>query len=104
MARKFAKKFYRSQAWVSTRNAYFNLRHGLCERCKRKGIYTAGEIVHHIKPLTPANIDIPAIALGFDNLELLCRQCHADMHADKEPIEQRVAFDSEGNVVRKALN
>ena len=36
--------------------------------------------MHHIEELTPFNITNPEITLGFDNLELLCRECHLREH------------------------
>jgi len=52
--------------------------------CLRRGIYRAGEIVHHLEELTPENITIPEIALGWDNLELVCRDCHAEAHEQRK--------------------
>ena len=80
MSKPFARKFYSSKAWQDCRNAYAAKRHHLCENCLRKGIYKAGEIVHHVIELDPVNINNPEIALSFDNLELLCRECHAEIH------------------------
>ena len=53
----------------------------ICRKCREdyvkrvceKGLYKAGEIVHHKKELTPDNITDPTVALSWDNLELLCR-------------------------------
>ncbi len=39
-----------------------------------------GIIVHHKKELTPENINDPAVALSFDNLELLCDEHHNRQH------------------------
>lgn len=39
-----------------------------------------GEIVHHKVHLTPDSINDPTVALSWDNLELLCRTCHAKAH------------------------
>ena len=80
MAREFAKKFYSSKVWQDCRNEYAKRAHYLCENCLRKGIYKPGVIVHHVEELTPFNIERPEIALNFDNLELLCRDCHAEIH------------------------
>lgn len=102
MAREFAKPFYRSKAWRKTRDAYFDSQHGLCERCRARRRYVPGEIVHHKRHLTPENIGNPVVSLGWGNLELLCRDCHADAHPEiyGERPERRVAFDDEGNVVK----
>ena len=80
MAREFAKGFYSSKAWQDCRNEYAKSVHYLCENCLRKGIYKPGVIVHHIEELTPANIDKPEITMGFNNLRLVCRDCHAEEH------------------------
>lgn len=103
MAREFAEDFYRSKAWRSTREAYFESVHGLCERCLARGVVRAGEIVHHREHLSPQNISDPSVTLSFDNLELLCRDCHASEHPEiyGGRFEQRVAFDENGNLVRK---
>lgn len=80
MAREFAKEFYNSQAWKECREAYAKSQGYLCESCKAKGILRAGEIVHHKTHLTPENIGDPNVSLSFDNLKLVCRDCHALEH------------------------
>lgn len=80
MAKAFARKFYSSKAWQDCRNEYAKRRAYLCENCLRRGIYKPGEIVHHKIEIDPITIEIPEIALNFDNLELLCRECHAAEH------------------------
>lgn len=90
----FAKDFYKSKAWKDCRKAYRQYRHGLCERCLEKGIYKPGEIVHHKIHLTPFNIHDPDVALGFENLMLVCRDCHAALHKP----ERRFRVDDLGRV------
>lgn len=80
MAKAFARKFYSSKAWQSCRNEYMKRAHYLCEECLRKGIYKPAEIVHHRIELDPITIERPEISLSFDNLEALCRDCHAEKH------------------------
>ena len=80
MAKEFAKKFYSSKTWQSCRNEYAKRRHYLCENCLRKGIYKPGVIVHHKIEIDTITIEKPEIALNPDNLELLCRDCHAERH------------------------
>lgn len=80
MAKPFARQFYSSKAWQDCRNAYAKKRHHLCENCLRRGIYRPGEIVHHKIEIDPVTIERPEVALSFDNLELLCRPCHAKIH------------------------
>jgi 5-methylcytosine-specific restriction endonuclease McrA len=101
MAKDFARAFYDSPAWKRTRRAYASSVGGLCERCIRSGLYTPGVIVHHINHLTPENINNPDIALGWSNLELVCRECHAEIHeADiKRRAPRRYCVDKTGRVV-----
>ena len=96
--REFAKAFYKSQAWKNTQAAYKKQAGGLCERCKAKGLIVPGEIVHHKIHLSPENINDPNISLSSDNLELLCRGCHAEVHTG---IEKRFVVDALGRVTAK---
>ena len=77
MAKGFAQGFYNSSAWKDCREAYKKKMHYLCERCGEPG-----DIVHHKKRVTPETIEDPEVLLSFENLELLCRRCHADEHAE----------------------
>lgn len=76
----YATAFYKSQAWKNCRAAYVHKVGGLCEKCLSRGQYVPGVIVHHKTPITPDNINDPMITLSFDNLELVCRACHAEEH------------------------
>ena len=67
---------------------------GLCEECLSNGIIQPGEIVHHIIPLTPENINDVMISLSFDNLKLVCRDCHAKEHGNKK----RYKVDETGKI------
>ena len=63
MAKEYAQAFYHSQAWKNTRDAYYKLQRGMCERCTKElaeGRITLkdvepGIIVHHKKHITPKN-------------------------------------------------
>lgn len=80
---KSIKQFYSSKEWRNCRNGYYAKAKGLCERCLSKGIIKAGTEVHHIKRLTLENVNNPQIATNYDNLELLCYECHhAEHYAD----------------------
>lgn len=92
----WAKEFYFSAAWQNCRAAFISAKGGLCERCLKRGQYKAGVIVHHRTHLTPDNITDPAVTLSADNLELLCRDCHADEHRKHE---KRYSFDEEGRLI-----
>lgn len=97
MARDFAKGFYKSKAWKECRAAYFKAARGLCERCLSKGVYKPGEIVHHKEHISPENIHDPKVLLDWNNLQLVCRDCHAELHSTKEG--GRYRLDELGRVI-----
>lgn len=94
--RPYATAFYKSKAWAKCREAYASSVGGLCERCAKAGRITPGVIVHHKNHITPDNINDPGITLNWDNLELLCRDCHADEHRETP---RRYDVDDMGRVV-----
>ena len=94
----FASAFYGSQQWKHCRESFKKYKRYLCEDCLAKGILTTGEIVHHIKPLTPENINDPNITMNFDNLRLVCRKCHGEEHKDRD---RRYVIDDIGRVYIK---
>lgn len=83
MAREFSREFYNSAAWKACRESYKHAKGGLCEDCLKHGIITAGAEVHHVIELTPENVNDPNIALNWDNLCLLCKDCHAKRHTKR---------------------
>lgn len=91
---RFNDPFYVSQEWIQCRKAYAKSVGGLCERCKEKGLITAGEIVHHKRHLTPNNITDPNITLNWDNLMLVCRNCHAEIHKK----QKRYRINEDGSI------
>lgn len=78
--KEWAKVFYKSAGWKHCRDGYAASVGGLCERCLSRGVYKPGEIVHHKVWLTQSNIGDPNVSLNWDNLELVCRNCHAEIH------------------------
>ena len=77
---RFAHSFYASWAWIKCARGYRDSVGGLCERCWKKGLIVPGKEVHHKIRLTPENITDPNIALNWNNLELLCKNCHDEEH------------------------
>ena len=69
---------------------------GLCEDCMARGIYTPGIVVHHVDPITPDNIRDPRVTLCFDNLRLVCQDCHAKAH---HPSENRYEYGPNGEII-----
>ena len=94
--REFAESFYSSKAWHDCRKAYRLSVGGLCERCRSKGLIVPGEIVHHKVHLTPDNITNESVTLDWSNLELLCRNCHAEIHNN---IKKRYFVDENGKII-----
>ena len=90
--------FYKTDAWKNCRDAYAKSVGGLCERCLKKGRYEPGEIVHHRVHLNAQNINDPTVSLNWNNLELLCRQCHGDEHAKRV---KRYRVDALGRVTAR---
>ena len=78
--KRFAHEFYKSWPWIKCARAYKASVGGMCERCWSKGLLVPGVEVHHKVHLTPENLNDPEIALNWDNLELLCKDCHLEEH------------------------
>lgn len=76
----FAKSFYKSKRWQSTRLAYLKSVGGLCERCLKNGLYHPAVIVHHKVYINSENINNPEVTLSWGNLEAVCRDCHEREH------------------------
>lgn len=98
--REFAKAFYKSKAWKDTRREYAKSRGWLCERCLANGLAVPGEIVHHKIYLTPENVSDLSVSLCWDNLELVCRQCHADEH-ERRGNRKRWEVSEDGRVTAR---
>lgn len=92
----WAEQFYKSKAWTDCRDAYFISQHGICQRC-----HGAGKIVHHKIALTPENINDPNITLNWENLELLCQDCHNKEHSCTDVTAEGLAFDENGDLIAK---
>ena len=88
-------EFYRSAKWQKVAEAYRKSKHYICERCGQPA-----NVVHHKTRLTPMNVSDRDISLSFDNLELLCRDCHEMEHNRKEKISRKIMFDADGRVVK----
>lgn len=95
--------FYNSKRWQDCRKAYRQSVGNLCEVCLAKGIYTPGEIVHHKVHINPDLVEDPNVTLSFDNLELVCRKCHADEHPELYGHDlRRYTVDAQGRVIATA--
>lgn len=92
--KEYAEKFYKSKKWQKVRAYVWSRDKGLCQRCLRNHIIKAGDTVHHIVEITPENITDETIALNPNNLETLCRDCHAAVHKK----EKRWTVDELGRI------
>ena len=100
MSTDTANRFYGSAEWKACRAAYKKSVGGLCERCLKQGLYVPGEIVHHKEHINADNLTDPQILTDFNNLELLCRKCHAEVHGKQR---KRYKIDAFGNVLTDPL-
>lgn len=97
MAKAFSDKFYHSKKWKNIRAFVLQRDFYMCQICKMPNSST----VHHIKELTPMNIDDSSISINPDNLVTLCNRCHNLIHDRYKHNEdtQRYTFDADGNVI-----
>lgn len=97
MAREFSKGFYKSKQWQNCREAYAKQKCYICEMCGEP----ANE-VHHKVILTPENINDPSVTTNYDNLMLLCWDCHRKIHrqnSQKQNQVRRYIIDDDGKVI-----
>lgn len=90
---EWARAFYKSRAWLETREAYAASVAWLCEDCMEQGLIVPGKVVHHVTPLTPENIGDPTVALAWGNLRLVCQDCHAAEHKKAAVLRYEVLPD-----------
>lgn len=81
MARhKSLQTFYASKPWREMRMRLIAERGLCCEICGEKVTRSRELTIHHIKELTPENVDNPLIALNPDNLQVVHHSCHNKIH------------------------
>lgn len=98
MAKEWAKWFYNSDAWKSTRKAVLLACGYTCELCGGHA-----EEVHHEIELTPENIRDPAATLNPQLLHPLCGNCHKlvtkrQKQKRKADCDSGYCFDADGNL------
>lgn len=105
MAKENRNSFYNTKKWRECRNAYFSSQYGICELCGKPG-----EEVHHKIFLNSENMHDYNIALNWDNLQLLCRKCHNEIHEKayemhraknrrNTGVKNGLCFDEDGNII-----
>ena len=78
------KNFYNSSEWRRLRARKFADAEGLCEKCYKEGKIVEGKEVHHIIPIDKDW----SKRLNYDNLILLCPDCHNAAHKRTSPLQQ----------------
>jgi 5-methylcytosine-specific restriction endonuclease McrA len=81
---------YRTAEWERSREFVIQRAQGLCEECLRQGRVEAGIDVDHIIPLNDQNWRDWNIAYNPDNLQLLCKPCHAAKHSSDSGLSRFV--------------
>jgi hypothetical protein len=79
------KNFYASEAWIKFRQVTINeliLIHKkiICEHCGKEIIDPVDIILHHIKELTPENVQDSLISLNRENIMVVHHECHNKIH------------------------
>jgi len=92
--------FYHSSAWRKCAQSFMQSKRYICQRC---GKTMPGQmIVHHKIRLNERNVDDANISLNWNNLELLCIDCHNKEHfGTKEEDHFDVTFTADGDVIVK---
>ena len=76
--------FYQTKEWKLLRNQKYYDANGLCELCKKKGIIREGIDVHHLVEISKDW----SKRLDYDNLVLLCKDCHNAIHNRQSPFQK----------------
>jgi 5-methylcytosine-specific restriction enzyme A len=71
--------FYRSTRWRKL-SELKRAEQPLCEMCLVDGLVTKADLVHHLRPVREAMDD----ALILENLQSVCRPCHARAHTAQD--------------------
>ncbi|WP_108070770.1 HNH endonuclease [Heyndrickxia sporothermodurans] len=83
--------FYKCKEWRSLRLEALERDNYECQQCKRKGKYTRGQNVHHLREVK----DRPDLALTLENLETVCIPCHNAIHDKRLKNDKRKPFVNE---------
>ena len=84
------QRFYGTKAWQDLRWKKIIEAGGKCERCGKDFTDDMSQLIaHHKEHLTDENLTDPFVALNPDNVEIVCRKCHAHYHDDRGYIKPR---------------
>ena len=97
MAKLYAVKFYHSKLWKDARQYALRRDHFTCQMC-----FDRAEEIHHIIELTQENINDVNISLNVDNLQSLCRRCHANITKGYVgAVDSEYIFSDDGQVIER---
>lgn len=71
--------FYKTRRWRRKRRAILDRDNHECQECKKRGEFSRGIVVHHVRHLDAR----PDLALADDNLLTVCERCHNQLHPEK---------------------
>lgn len=74
------QSFYASDIWIKFRQGLIAERGNKCQHCGKIIIRSVDIIGHHIKELTPENVNDYNISLNPDNVLLVDSDCHNEVH------------------------
>lgn len=72
--------FYVSDEWQNVRMRLMLERGMICDHCKKLILKKYDAIGHHVNELSMLNVNDPNVSLNLDNLMLVHRSCHDEIH------------------------
>ena len=92
-ASKYAiyQKLINSYKWQLLRKKKF-IANPLCELCLAAGQVRPTEEVHHVVPVESGKdeVEMRRLAYDYNNLQSLCKECHARVHAKEVEVNSEV--------------
>lgn len=88
--------FYNTKRWQKLRLFILDRDGGMCVHCHAKG-----DTAHHIHFVDDTNYNDPLIIWDPNNIETVCRDCHAAIHSKtgSSATADGYRFDDEGNLI-----
>lgn len=90
---KIYNRLINSWKWQQLRHRKF-VNNPICEMCAKEGRVTATEEIHHVKPVESGRdeTEMRRLAYDYNNLQSLCKACHARVHAREQPTNDNNRF------------
>lgn len=106
------KTFYQGKLWRRITKEVWLKQNCLCSICHRP-VYVSGitnfipkenrltGIVHHKTHLDDINVYEDDVAINFDNLTGVCKDCHENLHHQDQVTRPEYEFDEDGNLISR---